>query len=201
MPALYVIRHAQPTTGGLLIGQSDPPLSLVGRKQSLRLRELVRSNGLQSVVYSSPLRRAVQTARYILRKPIVLPGLAEITYGDWDGLSWTEIERRWPGLAREKLAGWQAVTPPGGESWDDFTGRVTAALAVVMGGPLPAVIVAHEAVNAIIANHLADKSIEDYRHSYCDIRKYEIGSSIEPAKPCAPATGFSHQAGRESWST
>ena len=53
-------------------------------------------------------------------------------------------------------------------------GGVTAALAVVLGGPLPAVIVAHEAVNAIIANHLADKSIEDYRHSYCDIRKYEL---------------------------
>lgn len=201
MPALYVIRHAQPTTGGLLIGQSDPALSLHGRKQSLRLGKLIRSKGLQSLVYSSPLRRAVQTARYILRKPIVLPGLAEITYGDWDGLSWTEIEHRWPWIAREKLAGWQAVTPPGGESWDDFTGRVTAALAVVLGGPLPAVIVAHEAVNAIIANHLADKSIEDYRHSYCDIRKYEIGSSIEPPKPCAPAAGFSHQAGRESWST
>jgi broad specificity phosphatase PhoE len=201
MQTLYVIRHAQPITEGLLTGQSDPPLSVHGRKQASRLRELARLNEVQGVVYSSPLKRALQTAQYIASNPIILPGLAEVTYGEWDGLSWAEIQKRWPHIARNKLLSWQDVTPPGGESWKDFARRVAAALVLVSAGPLPAVIVAHEAVNAIISNRLVNKSIVDYRQDYCDIRKYEIRSSTESGEPCAPPTGFPHEAGRKSRSS
>ena len=192
MPTLCVIRHAQPITEGLLTGQSDPPLSVRGRKQACRLRELVQTGELNGVIYSSPLKRAFQTALYIHSNPIILPGLAEVTYGDWDGLSWAEIQKRWPQIGRDKLVSWQDVTPPGGEFWDDFARRVAAALALVSAGPLPAVIVAHEAVNAIISNRLVNKSIVDYRQDYCDIRKYEIRSSIESGEPGAPPAGFPH---------
>jgi broad specificity phosphatase PhoE len=198
MPTLCVIRHAQPITEGLLTGQSDPPLSERGRKQACRLRESVQTSELNGVIYSSPLKRALQTALYIGSDPIILPGLAEVSYGDWDGLSWAEIQERWPQIARDKIVSWQDVTPPGGESWDDFARRVAAALALVSAGPLPAVIVAHEAVNAIISNRLVNKSIVDYRQDYCDIRKYEIRSSIESGEPGAPPAGFPYEAGRES---
>ena len=192
MPTLCVIRHAQPITEGILTGQSDPLLSVHGHNQACRLRELFQTSELNGVIYSSPLKRAFQTALYIGGDPIILPGLAEVTYGDWDGLSWAEIQKRWPQIARDKLVSWRGVTPPGGESWDDFARRVGAALALVIAGPLPAVIVAHEAVNAIISNRLVNKSIVDYRQDYCDIRKYEIRSSIESGEPGAPPAGFPH---------
>ena len=159
MPALYVIRHAQPEITGLLTGQSDPALSVYGYEQASVLK------GLKGVVYSSPLRRALQTARHIDREPVILSGLAEITYGDWDGLTWSEIERRWPEMARAKIACWQGITPPGGEPWREFSLRVRAALNVVLDGPLPAAIVAHEAVNAIIAAQLGNQRIEEYRQT------------------------------------
>jgi broad specificity phosphatase PhoE len=79
MPALYVIRHAQPETSGLLTGQTDPELSLAELEQASRL------NKLKGIVYSSPLRRALHTALYLSPKPVILPGLAEITYGEWMG--------------------------------------------------------------------------------------------------------------------
>ena len=189
MPTLYVVRHAQPNIKGLLTGQSDPELSADGREQASRL------TGLEGIVYSSPLRRAIQTARYIARKPVILPELAEITYGEWDGLSWTEIERRWPRIAREKLAAWETVTPPGGESWSEFKQRVTAALEIALRGQLPAVIVAHEAVNAIIAGQLMSSRVEAYRQQYCEIRKYDLRPLSEPGESRSPTAGFAHEAG------
>jgi broad specificity phosphatase PhoE len=195
MPALYVIRHAQPEITGLLTGQSDPALNVYGYQQASLLK------GLPGVVYSSPLRRALQTALHIDPRPVILAGLAEITYGDWDGLSWAEIEGRWPEIARGKLACWQKVTPPGGESWSEFALRVTAALKVVLDGPLPAVIVAHEAVNANIAAQFGNERIEEYRQKYCEIKEYDIRAPSEPGRSCAPAPGIPDQAGRKPGAT
>jgi broad specificity phosphatase PhoE len=169
MPALYVVRHAEPAVTGVLLGQSDPPLSEFGRKQAANLG--VPASG---PVYSSPLRRALETAHFLGPDPIVLPELAEISYGLWDGRPWAEIERKWPQLASQKLSAWQTATPPGGESWSCFYDRVLRALTPVLKGPLPAIIVAHEAVNAIISNCIAKNPITGYQQQYCEIRKYEI---------------------------
>lgn len=168
MPALYVIRHAAPEITGVLSGQSDPPLSPEGRRQAAGLSIPVET------VYSSPLRRAVETASYLTKWPIILPDLAEISYGAWDGLSWGEIEKRWPETAAAKIASWQEVTPPGGEDWERFSIRVPAALAQIFAGDLPAAIVAHEAVNAVIANCLSSFPVNNYKQQYCEIKIYDL---------------------------
>src|SRR5512147_817829 len=104
MPTLYVIRHAEPEIRDVISGQSDPPLSITGRDQAELLRVPV------NIVYSSPLKRARQTAIYLNSCPVILSDLAEISYGAWDGLSWSEIERRWPEIAAAKIADWQGTT-------------------------------------------------------------------------------------------
>jgi probable phosphoglycerate mutase len=43
---------------------ADPPLSATGRKQAQRLAERVHRAG-PAAIYSSPYRRAVETARFI----------------------------------------------------------------------------------------------------------------------------------------
>jgi broad specificity phosphatase PhoE len=128
-------------------------------------------------VYSSPLVRAVQTAKSISERPIILPDLAEISYGEWDGLSWAEIDGKWPDLAREKLADWERVNAPGGEPWDRFRQRVQAALASILAGPLPAIVVAHEAVNALICEKLLNRAVQSYQQQYCEILIHEIRST------------------------
>lgn len=51
-------------------------------------------------VHASPLRRAWQTGQVIadtLALPLASePGLVEIDTGEWTGLTWEEIEQRWP---------------------------------------------------------------------------------------------------------
>jgi len=148
MPDLYVVRHARPAVIGVLLGQTDPPLSEDGGRQA---GELLRDVRLVRV-YSSPLRRARETADLLARGACVeiMEDLREITYGEWDGLSWAEIEGRNEELARRKLADWGGVTPPGGEGWDAFRGRVLRAFERICMGPRPAAIVGHAAVNQIL---------------------------------------------------
>lgn len=148
MPQLYVVRHAEPATRGVLLGQCDPPLSDAGRRQAA---ELLREANL-FVVYTSPLRRARETAELLARgaEIEIVDDLREITYGDWDGRTWAEIEESDANLARRKLEDWRSVTAPSGEPWESFERRVRRAFERIQRGPRPAAIVAHAAVNQIL---------------------------------------------------
>ncbi len=148
MPHLYLIRHCEPTLTGVLLGQCDPPLSECGRAHAGTLLDGIRP----AAIYSSPLRRALETAQAIARDAsvTVIDDLREITYGDWDGLMWAEIEDAEPALAARKLRDWPGVTPPGGETWPSFAARVTLAFEQIRNGPRPAAIVAHAAVNQVL---------------------------------------------------
>ena len=149
MPNLYVVRHAEPAVLGVLLGQCDPPLSQHGRRQAA---ELLKETRLV-VVYTSPLRRARETAALLARgAPIeIVDDLREITYGDWDGMTWAEIEARDREMARRKMEDWHGVTPADGEPWAEFVARVRRAFERIKCGPRPAAVVAHAAVNLAIA--------------------------------------------------
>jgi broad specificity phosphatase PhoE len=170
MAVLYTVRHAEPETTGLLLGRSDPGLSVAGRVQAAGICLDVKT------IYSSPLRRAVETAKLCARgsRVMVIDRLTEITYGEWDGLAWTEIETKWPELARRKLEDWPGVTPPGGENWDAFTARVREALAEIRRGPLPAVIVAHSTVNSILDSELTGRDPFQFVQQCGEVLSYEI---------------------------
>jgi broad specificity phosphatase PhoE len=175
MGALYLIRHASPAVEGVLLGQSDPPLSEQGRAQAreaLSRLEVARA-------YTSPLRRAVETAAFLRPPASVLDGLAEISLGAWDGKSWAEVERADPALAHRKSEDWFRVAAPGGESWEVFTARVLGALDIALAGPRPAAIVAHWAVNSVIASKLAGASTSrfqpaQFQQAYCEVIEFDV---------------------------
>ncbi len=149
MPKLFLVRHAEPAITGVLLGQCDPPLSEQGRTHAAAL---LASTPL-SIVYTSPLKRAIETANRIARgAPIeVIDDLKEISLGAWDGRTWAEIEAEDPEFAARKHADWRGVTLPGAEPWIDFAARVQRAFERIQRGPRPAAIVAHAAVHNVIA--------------------------------------------------
>ena len=149
MPQLFLVRHTEPAITGVLLGQCDPPLSERGRAHAATLLETVAL----SMVYSSPLHRAIETAERLARgAPIeVLDDLRELSLGTWDGRAWAEIEAEDPQLAARKHADWRGVTPPGGEVWADFEARVRRAFTKILAGPRPAAVVAHAAVLSVLA--------------------------------------------------
>ncbi len=174
MPSVYLIRHEEPEMRGRFIGRTDPPLTIQGREAAAV--KLCAVN--VAAVYVSPLRRARQTAEAIAcaTPHIVLPQLAEIDFGEWEGLTWSEVEDRWPGASVRKIEDWLGVAPPGGESWAAFQARLEAPLAQVLAGPMPAAIVAHMVVNAALAQRLTGADPKSFRQEYgeitiCEYRK------------------------------
>jgi alpha-ribazole phosphatase len=170
MRILHVIRHGEPTLTGVLLGRTDPPLSDAGLAACAALR--IEAD----LFHSSPLLRARQSAEALARGRSVRvdADLAEIELGEWDGRSWAEIESAQPELAKAKLANWQGVVPPGGESWEVFTARVDRALGRVLAGPFPAAVVGHVAVNAWIAHRLSGSDPLTFVQPYAGVETYEL---------------------------
>jgi broad specificity phosphatase PhoE len=162
--AIFLIRHQEPELRGRFIGQTDPPLTPAGREAAECLKEV-----RVAALYCSPLRRARETASFIPGEPIVVPELAEISFGEWEGLTWQEIQERWPGVACRKVEDWLGVTAPGGECWTDFCARIDRALERILAGPRPAAVVAHMVVNAALAERLRGGDPKQFRQQYGEI--------------------------------
>lgn len=135
MTALLLMRHAESEMSGRYLGCSDPPLSGRGRAQAAALARRLAEEPL-SALYSSPLRRALDTAQAIAEphglEVNVVADLVELDFGAWDGLSYGEIERRDP----ERLARWLAdpatIHPSGGETSAHMSQRVVAAIQAIV---------------------------------------------------------------------
>lgn len=66
MGKILLVRHGQDTdnAAGILNGRRDTSLTQLGREQSKKVAEKLRGSGIQ-IIYTSPLRRAYETARII----------------------------------------------------------------------------------------------------------------------------------------
>ena len=141
---------------GRCIGRTDRPLSAAGRESAERLAPMFAGLGL-AAVYSSPLDRAVATARPIAAasrlKPICLGSLAEIDFGAFEGRTFAEIATSDQELYERWMAAPTTVRFPGGESYADLKARAltearnivgrhrgASVLAVSHGGPIRAII-------------------------------------------------------------
>lgn len=146
MTHLLLVRHAETNMAGRFCGQSDPGLNERGRQQ---LTELVNALSEHAIhrVYTSDLRRARQTADAIAKhfgtELYIRPGLREVHFGLWEGLSWNEIEVCDPVLAKGWAQEYPKSTAPGGESFANFESRVrkeiTFLLREAMDVPIAAV--------------------------------------------------------------
>jgi broad specificity phosphatase PhoE len=163
--SILLIRHEEPELRGRFIGRTDSPLTAAGRGAAAAKLSHIQV----AAVYVSPLRRARETAAVIDAPQTVLSDLAEISFGEWEGLTWQEIQERWPGVACRKVEDWLGVTAPGGECWNDFCDRIDRALARVLAGPRPAAIVAHMVVNAALAWRLLGQDPKHFRQQYGEI--------------------------------
>ncbi len=153
-----------------MLGRLNPPLSEAGRVEArARMTSLTGE-----VVYSSPLRRAIETAQWVRGPLVVLDDLTEISYGEWEGRTWSEIERDWPDLMERKQVDWFSVTPPGGESWEQVSERARRSLERIRCGPLPAVVVAHFGFNAEFLRQAAGVEPLHFCQGYCEVFPIEL---------------------------
>lgn len=129
---VLLIRHGETdwNVQTRLQGHSDIPLNARGRWQAARLHEALQGEVLDAV-YSSDLRRALDTAAAVaaatgapLRPE---PALRERGFGCFEGLTYAEVETRFPVEARRWRLREPGFGPAGGENLIDFHARCLSA--------------------------------------------------------------------------
>jgi broad specificity phosphatase PhoE len=139
---LYYVRHGLTDWNavGRLQGHRDVPLNQTGRAQATRcgqiLGDMFAREGRSAADFdyvSSPLSRARETME-IMRAALgiapagfgIEPRLSEISFGEWEGLTYAEVMLREPDVVARREADKWEFRPPGGENYRQLALRVGA---------------------------------------------------------------------------
>ncbi len=166
----------------------DPPLSEKGQGQAkVTARHLAEVGGIEAIV-ASPLRRARETAQAtadLLGLPVAIDeGLRECDFGDWDGMTFAEVQA----AAGPKLSEWlstPSMAPPGGESLVQLSARVAEAQARILAeyAGRSILIVGHVGSIKMLVREALVGPIETIHRlqlapaSLCTVRWYADGNS------------------------
>lgn len=130
---LVLVRHGE-TDWNLqnrVQGRSDTELNALGRRQAEAVALALKGEEI-AAIYSSPLKRALDTARALARhhsmEVVPVDDLQELDVGDLDGLTFTEMRERHGEFLRlwtEDIAG---QIFPGGGCMRDLQGTACASI-------------------------------------------------------------------------
>jgi broad specificity phosphatase PhoE len=157
---LYLVRHGA-TDANLkrpyvLQGRGiDLPLNATGTRQAEQVAGLLAEKPI-AIVYSSMMRRAVETARAIAarHRVEVIPReeLVECDVGRWEGLSWDGIRAQFPQEYEDFQRDPSQFPYLGGETYGDVARRAVPVLEQLLerhrGKQF--VVVAHNVVNRVV---------------------------------------------------
>ncbi|WP_030296737.1 histidine phosphatase family protein [Streptomyces katrae] len=149
MSDLLLVRHGETewSATGRHTGRTDVPLTAAGVEEAFSLAPYFRGRHF-ALVLTSPLRRAVTTARLAgLSGGVTDPDLHEWDYGGYEGVTTAEIER-----TRPHWSLWTDGVPPGdpehpGESAAQVGARADRALARA------AAVLAEDRGDAVLVAH------------------------------------------------
>jgi broad specificity phosphatase PhoE len=182
---LLFIRHAETDLAGRFCGHSDPLVNERGHRQIEELIETLKTESIDAI-YSSDLSRAMTTADAIGKvfglSPIKVPELREISFGEWEGLSWQEIESRDQVYARRWSEAYPNLPAPGGEAFEAFQSRVLSKVKHLLAirSQRCAAVVTHAGVMRVVLRSLCgleEQEAWERTKAYCGIFRYQ------PTKP------------------
>ena len=153
MTGLALIRHGRTVwnESGRVQGRSDTPLSEAGRADVSRW--ILPSEVDNFDWMTSPLRRAVETAQLLgVSNAATEPRLAEMHWGDWEGMTLGELRGRYGDEMIQNEARGLDFCAPGGESPREVQFRLSAWLTEISARGRPVAAVTHKGViRAILA--------------------------------------------------
>jgi len=143
---IYLIRHGEIAGSEVLRynGQADVPLTPTGLDQYHLLAERLQDVSA-SACYTSDLTRCVQGAEILCAQRQIRfqtrRELRELSFGEWEGMTWTELAERFPEEWKNRMKGFVEFRAPGGENLLDLRDRVV---------PVIQEIVAHHAGEEVL---------------------------------------------------
>lgn len=164
-------------------GRRDVDLSELGVRQARVTAQRIARQWRPEAIYSSPLKRCVQTAAEIssaCRVPATaIDDLNDVHYGDWEWHTHEEVRAGWPALFDQWFRTPQLVRFPNGESLQDLVARMANVLRLVRGRHAEAtvVVVGHSGCNRALLLQTLDQPLSAYwrlGQDPCSVSEIEI---------------------------
>lgn len=154
---IYLVRHGEIEGSGRFRynGQTEVPLTPRGIEQYRALAGRLKDEPL-AACYTSDLSRCLDGAEILCAgrglRPIPRTELRELSFGDWEGLTWSELEERFPDQWRARMNDFVGYRAPGGESLNDLRERVLPVIGEIVEQHRgkQVLVVAHGGVNRVV---------------------------------------------------
>lgn len=143
--------------------ESYPAINANGKAEMEKIAVWIKNKGLKiDKIYSSSALRCEQSARIISsicnRDFEIIDGLKSRKVGVWNGLSYEEIEEKYPNKLEEFHKNPEKFSPESSETIKEFNKRILEILDAIIGENLNKrlIIVTHaEVIQAAVANALS----------------------------------------------
>ncbi|MFC1874514.1 histidine phosphatase family protein [Chloroflexota bacterium] len=199
MSRLLLVRHGdtEGNSAEMFWGRTDVELSSAGLRQAEWLRDRLASEDI-SIVYSSNLCRALQTAKVIASHHeldvIACHELREIDFGSAEGLTYEEISRKYPDLVKSWFSQDLSSRFPDGESITDLNNRVIRFLHRLEGHAEEETIViaAHSGVLKLLICNLLGVELWHWRQIRLDLASLSIVETYSEAVILSSLNDVSH---------
>jgi len=158
MTRIILVRHGQTEWNReeRFRGRAQVPLNETGLIQAEATGRRIAAEWRPKAIYSSPLSRAIKTAEVIARHfdlPVqVHPGLTDIDYGQWEGLTPDEVRKLSPKMIDDWFNTPDSTRIPDGETLSDVRARAMETINEIVAHHegQSIVVVGHTVINRII---------------------------------------------------
>jgi len=162
-----------------IVGHTEIELNKTGHRQAQQLA-LALSDHKVSAIYTSPLRRARQTAEAIASKHDIEiemeDALKEFDAGDMNGLTIDEVNRKYENFFERWVQGDPELRMPGGESVSDLRRRTWPVVGRIVerhpGGTV--IVVSHTIVILTVINTALGMALADFRKMRVNVGSISI---------------------------
>lgn len=175
----FLVRHGESTdnaSGDKYSGITDSPITERGLRQASDIGRALQKENIDRI-YTSPMKRAVETARAIQSKTggmlIIDRRLRELDYGEWEGLTRQEVFARWPSLYNAYKQDPIMNRPPNSENPQDAAERVLSLWAEIQTSMSlehfsKIVLVTHNSLAKIFVCSILGEQLTQYRERRID---------------------------------
>lgn len=191
MITLIIVRHGESVSNRQNLPKgSDSDLTERGKEQAQLTAQALKNEPIEAV-FSSPLKRAMQTADIIAKPhnhtPIRADELGELNWGDFANIEPEELSLKWLALLQQELAKGvkrEEIRPPNGENSYDHAKRISLFLSGIMRkyAGKTVLLVAHAGTNKTIIGslrHMDAEKVYDIPQDNGCINKIILGDKEE----------------------
>ena len=171
---LILVRHGETLWNreNRIQGRTDVELSDLGRMQVEKLAHSLNGEQIDAI-YSSPLKRAYETAKAIARVQsfdiIVERDLQELNHGDFESLTVQELKERYGPFVKQWMEDPSSVIMPNGESLSQVQVRAWDVIQTIIGTSKDSIVVSHGMAIMAILCKIQNLSLSQGRQMFVNM--------------------------------